>query len=267
MNKYERFSNMYEIPEIISQKIKIHNIAMSIRNYLRDDKIIPKEADDKALIVTILLLYSRVKYSAQQWIKENVINQFNNQSIRMAFISTLINEISSKETSSKDLPRIQENIESFNQTGVVDSCKLKKDDEKYCLEINDKIIIKYGIAYEEAQKYEGLCHICTQYMVQNLMSTRIKSQVVTCLVDGSAGDKFVHSVIVLEDGTMFDMVMNFKMDFNDYKELFQPIILSQVEDEKFVNLIEHLKIKDKEYNESGYYDVLKIANYNVGPHI
>lgn len=185
------------------------------------------------------------------WIKNNIINKLNKESILGSFIELLNNTLTTKDETLRNIY-----IKSLKQSGLVKDIEYKKYHYIITLLDDKKIKISNIITKEETiDKIEGKCHLLAHEYI--LKHNKPNIYLVTILEPSMYGLDMYHSFIVDND-YVIDYTRNILMKYEDYINTLKPNIIICKERNEILSDIDKLR-NDKTFKNDSTEDILKYA--------
>ena len=185
------------------------------------------------------------------WIKNNIINKLNKESILGSFIELLNNTLTTKDETLRNIY-----IKSLKLSGLVKDIEYKNDHYIITLLDDKKIKISNIITKEETIDYiEGKCHILAHEYI--LKHNKQNIYLVTILEPSMYGLDMYHSFIVDND-YVIDYTRNILMKYEDYINTLKPNIIICKERNEILSDIDKLR-NDKSFKNDSTEDILKYA--------
>lgn len=252
-DKYEKYFQENEGKNSKKEKIKVE--LLKLKYYLH---ILNKSGFKDFKIVVgmningIVQTLSMVSNYWQKWIKNNVINCIDHQSLMLTYISCL-NFFLTKE----EYKEVENVMNSFKKSEIIKDIKLNKNKKIFQLQTLDNQYIKFAPEFnneKDVQTANQQCHAfteaaCIEY--DNIYAT-------TVIMKNYFEKSYYHSFIV-KDGIVHDFAQNTVMSFENYKKLFGCKVIMSIEGKQLLRNIERLKERDIEYKKNEMLDVLKYA--------
>lgn len=260
MDKYNKYLNTTEVVSRNKEYKKIKLILLKFKRYItkyKDKENINKllKMDYDNLFKVILVNYSLYNEELQNYIKENIFNKLNKESIINYYLIIIcyFNTV-------KDNDNINKTINSFKKSGLIKDIIYDDKNKRYVLTTIDNKTIEFQSKIDDENdivEANANCHsICNFIAKQN---KELDLYICTILLDNLVGEKCYHTFIVYEN-TVNDFAHNIIMNFDDYKELYNPTIITFENAQKVHEEIEEIKIQDSEFD-NGNAELLNYAIY------
>lgn len=260
MDKYNEYLNKTEVISKNKEYKKIKLILLKFKSYIikyKDKEYIKTllKMNCNNLFKVILVNYSLYNEELQNYIKENIFNKLNKESIINYYLIIIcyFNTV-------KDIDNINKTINSFKATGLIKDIIYDDKNKLYILTTTDNKTIEFQSKIDDENdilEANANCHsICNFITKQN---KELDLCICTILLDNLVGEKCYHTFIVYEN-TVNDFAHNIIMNFDDYKELYNPTIITFENIQKVHEEIEEIKIQDSEFD-NGNAELLNYAIY------
>ena len=185
------------------------------------------------------------------WIKNNIINKLNKESILGSFIELLNNSLTTNDETLRNIY-----IKSLKLSGLVRDIEYKRDQYIIYTLDNKEIKISNIINKEETiDKIEGKCHLLAHEYI--LKHDKQNIYIVTILEPSIYSIDMYHSFIV-DNGYVIDYTRNILMKYEDYINLLKPNIITYKERKEILNDIDKLR-DNKTFKNDSTEDILKYA--------
>lgn len=259
MDKYAlycfKYENIHKIKSNIKDEILMIKYYNFIFNHYGIKECIKSIKNEKRKTLKLFVVgYALFNKELRIWIKENLLDKMEKDSLIKIFIEHICNVSYNKKMC--DLA-----IESFKLSDLIKDVE-KKDDMFIMTTIdNDKIKFKpSNKTKKEKDIYKGECHNIGYnfFKVNNEVS---EYECITILENTLYGYTRYHTFLYRE-GIIYDLARNVIMKYSDYEKLFKFKVLFKENGNKMLENINELEEKDKIFKKSNYHKVLKYAMYN-----
>lgn len=250
-NKYEKCFQENEGKMVVKEKTKVE--LLKLKYYLQ---VLTKSGFSDFKFVTgmninfIIQSLGTMNDYWQEWIRNNIINRVDQQSLMLNYISCL-----NYFLATKDYKRLDIIIDSFKKSNIIKDIKLNKG--VFYLLTLDNQYIKFTNEFKGEKNIKICnkhCHEAVEYFCKNVDDI----YAVTAIMKNYFGKTYYHSFVVKE-GIVHDLALNTVMSLENYKKLFGCKIIMFMEGKHLLRNIERLKERDVEYKENEMFDVLKYA--------
>lgn len=259
MDKYNKYINKTEGYARKKEKQKLLLISLKLKRKLLkySDKTGIKKiinCSPENIFKIALMDFSRYNESTKKYIKEEIINKLNKESLINIYLIMLCNLHTEKNTENRDAT-----MNSFIQTGLIKDIYYDEKEKKFILTTQDDKKIQFMTklsSVEQINEAKGNCHSISNFIAKQNDKQNIIF--VTMLLNNYAGEKHYHTVLVYNN-IVNDFAQNIVMKYDDYKYLYKPNIISFATAKKAHKEIEKIKLKNKEFSNGN----AELLNYAV----
>ena len=260
MNKYNKYINKTEGYARKKEKQKLLLISLKLKrellkySYKTDIKDIIKCSPENIFKIA-LMDFSRYNESTKKYIKEEIINKLNKESLINIYLIMICNFHTEKNTENRDAI-----MNSFIQTCLIKDIYYDEKEKKFILTAQDGKKIQFITKLSninQINEAKGQCHSISNFIAKQNKDQDINF--VTMLVNNYVGEKQYHTVLV-SNNVINDFAQNIVISFDDYKELYNPTIITFENAQKVYEEIEEIKIQDSEFD-NGNAELLNYAIY------
>lgn len=250
MNKYVKYFNKIEGSSrkkedtallIMSLKLKKE----LIKYYTLDRIKTLLKMNSKAFSKALLIELSNFNEKLQKYVIDEFINKFNKECIINYYLILLCNMQTENNIELRDIT-----MESFKKSGLIKDIIYKNDLKAFCLTTSDDKKMHFKPRHKNIEQIEEARRKC--HNISNFIAKQNKDRnvfIVTMLVDNFVGEKQYHTILVCNN-IVNDYAQNIIMNYDAYKHLYKPNIISFTPAKKAHKEIEKLKAKDPEFNDS-----------------
>lgn len=248
-NKYDKYYWENELKDVEAVKLTDLYLQIQFNSKVTDDARFKKN-----YLSSICLYYHLFNADLKNWIINTILPNFSKEALITYYIINL-----TEASMLHDINKIDSIIKSFNSIGLIKDIKFEND--KFFLITKDDKKIKFKNLLsnqEEADKFKNNCHEICESLLLNDERYKDGTNAVTIIDRYTKGYKLYHSILVKENYAI-DPARNILMNFDNYKELFNPEIINILSREELIKETQELSELDKEFSEGENCDLLKCA--------